>query len=715
MRSLVILCVALLASSGALAGDPLAADTQDALDRAGLGADAIASASQMSPSDQTSGALPAPWVAWDPTPLPDLAVLEWQPPATRSPSPAALAALSAYRKSNLAAGDAAAVGVVDDLEKLALESLALRLLPREAGYQRLMDFALRHPTWPSRHWLEHRAEEALFGDPHPQSMIAAHFATAQPETPAGKIALARMLVAEGRRDEAQAIVVALWRRDDINAHLEKTVRAEFGDMLASADHAYRASRLLYKGETSTALRTAAVAGADMLALARAWAAVVEDRPAAALLATVPPGVRRDPGFAFARLKQFVQSEKYEEAAALLAGVTRDAAALIDGDAWWAQRRAVARALLDRGDAAQAYRICADHSAASSGKRVEAEFHAGWIALRFLDDPTLAARHFERAQLAAATPASLTRSAYWAGRAAEASGQMSLARAGYTQAARWPATYFGQLAQEKLGAAAAAVDSGTSEGSAPSSESTRVIGWLYAAGAGPLALNFVLDSARAAGSAAEAPGIMRVLSRAGDAHAALLYGKALMQRGIMVEQAAFPDFGVPEFVALPHSADRATLFAIARQESAFQPNARSDVGAKGLMQMMTATARRTAKVFKVAFDERRLSSDAAFNAQLAAAHLGQLMDEQKGSAILAFAAYNAGGRRVREWIAAYGDPRRADIDPIDWIERIPIAETRDYVQKVVENLHVYRRRLGYPPADSVLMRAVDGLPRVEARL
>ena len=205
----------------------------------------------------------------------------------------------------------------------------------------------------------------------------------------------------------------------------------------------------------------------------------------------------------------------------------------------------------------------------------------------------------------------------------------------------------------------------------------------------------------------------VTRRGDDARATLIVGKLASQRGVALDDIAFPTFGVPTFTPLARSAELPIVYSIARQESAFQGNALSHAGAKGLMQMMTPTARRTAQRAGVDFDESRLLGDVAFNAQLGAAHLADLMDDYNKSLILTFAAYNAGGKRVREWIAAYGDPRKDGVDPIDWVERIPITETRNYVQRVVENLGMYRVRLN---SATPMPRPVDtDLRAREARL
>jgi soluble lytic murein transglycosylase len=188
-------------------------------------------------------------------------------------------------------------------------------------------------------------------------------------------------------------------------------------------------------------------------------------------------------------------------------------------------------------------------------------------------------------------------------------------------------------------------------------------------------------------------LAQAMIAAHDARGALMVGKLGEPRGFALDEAAYPVFGIPAFEAASNSAGTPLVYAIARQESAFQADAVSSAGARGLMQMIASTAARTAKRVGDPFDVGRLTSDPAFNARLGAAHLGDLLAENNGSMILTFAAYNAGGKRVKEWIAAYGDPRKPDVDPIDWVERIPFTETRNYVQRVAENLEMYRLRFG----------------------
>ena len=603
-------------------------------------------------------------------------------------------ALALYARGDLAGGDALAREIRDPVARAGVDYAGLRLHARSVGYERIMGFLLRYPNWPSEPWLLKRAEEALFGDRRNGVLVKAHFAARPPLTPAGRLALARLCLEQGEGAQAKALVAEVWRNGDFNADFERGILREFSAQLSPADHKFRADRMLYKENVGAGLRLAALAGGDVVKLAQARAAVVNEAAPDAAFAAVPAALKADPGLTFSRIQHLRRAERLDEAARLMIAAPRDAAAIVDGDEWWTERRLVSRELLDKGDAASAYQVAAGHGAQCGVNIIEAEFHAGWIALRFLDDAASAARHFARAAERAETPMSISRAAYWQGRAAEAAGLPQDAHTHYERAAAQSIAYYGQLAREKLGMPDFALRKpekvARGDGRALA---VRVIDMLYGLDARELAVPLALEAAQNLASDAQVAAVAEIAAAAKDARVTLMIGKAATQRGMMLDHAAFPDFGVPAYEALANSGSRAMVYAIARQESAFQPQAVSGAGAKGLMQMLVSTARRTASRARVAFDAGRLTSDPAFNAQLGAAHLGELMGEHKGSLILTFAAYNAGGGRVKEWIDAHGDPRKPGVDPIDWVERIPITETRNYVQRIMENLQVYRLRFG----------------------
>ncbi|MBM3607506.1 MAG: lytic transglycosylase domain-containing protein, partial [Alphaproteobacteria bacterium] len=616
-----------------------------------------------------------------------------EPPAFTIDTTGMTAAIEAYRKGDLAAGDLAARGASNPDVRLALEWAALRLQPRPAGFERIARFIEANPSWPATNWLRMRAEQGLYADRIAPARAAQWLAKHGAHSPTGKMVQARLLLAEGKRAQARAIIVSLWRNEDTGGWAESALLKEFGSLLEAADHRHRSDRLFYREKYSASHAAAARAGKEFLELSAARIAVARGAEPAKAGAKLSTAQRKEPSWTFAQAHRLRNAKKFADAGKLLANIELDAEALIVPREWWEERRIVARNLLDAGDAASAYAIASAHRGNGGEDHVDGAFYAGWLALRFLDDPQKALAHFAEALEAAATPISRARAAYWKARAAERSEYPQDADRLYAIAASHSSAYYGQLARGRLGMSAIPVRAALriAEGD-ERIPAVRAVEALFACGAKDLALPLAIFIAHTNDDPAQIAALADVVRRAKDARGVLMVGKLASQRGVELDDVAFPVFGIPRYTPLRDSAAAPLVYSIARQESAFQANAISHAGARGLMQMMPATARRTAQNMKVPFDLNRLISDPAFNAQLGAAHLGELMAEYPGSMIMVFAAYNAGGRRVREWVRAYGDPREPGVDPIDWVERIPISETRNYVQRVTENLGVYRARM-----------------------
>jgi peptidoglycan lytic transglycosylase len=615
-------------------------------------------------------------------------------PEVSGPDYAALRqAIELYRKGDLSGGDRAKASLTDPAERTLSEWVAVRF-GGWVGFDRIAAFMRDNPDWPVTAALRRRAEEALFVERKPAGVVRAFFAGQKPVSASGKVALALALRAGGAEREAAALVRDAWRNDLFGREFEAKILDLFPGVLAQVDHRDRMERFLFKENWASALRAAELAGKDYVLLAKARIAVgQESSKAQKALDAVPPSLRYETSTLFAKAQFLRRKDKPEEAAKIVADVSRDPAVLVDGDEWWVERRLIARKLLDNGDPKAAYAVARDHGAESTEKRIEAEFHAGWIALRFLNDPATAARHFADAAKIAERPISVARTAYWQGRAAEAAGAQDDARAFYEKAAGYSVTYYGQLARTKLGQAEVALRAVDADGRAELERlpSAQALKKLYEAGVRDLALILATDFANRLIDAGQLDALGHLISEQRDARALLAVGKTAVHRGFPLDAHAFPTLGIPAFEAVGSPVEKAMVYAITRQESTFDPAAQSSAGARGLMQLMPDTARRTAKRFGVEFNLGRLF-EPAYNAKLGAAHLGELMADWKGSAILMFASYNAGGGNVSKWIKAYGDPRSPTIDPIDWVERIPFSETRNYVQRVMENLWVYRHRL-----------------------
>jgi soluble lytic murein transglycosylase len=422
--------------------------------------------------------------------------------------------------------------------------------------------------------------------------------------------------------------------------------------------------------------------------------------AKALLDAVPSEARRDPGYMFSLIQWLRRYDRIEEAGRVMLQVPRELGSAHDLDEWWIERRLLARKLLDIGDARTAYVVARDATPPSKENyRVEHQFTAGWIALRFLHDPATAGQHFARILATGVTnPISLARAGYWQGRAAEAAGRNADARRFYEQAARYSTAYYGQLARARLGlpdVALAPPPAPSAERRAALSrlEVVRAAEILYALDEKSLVIPFVVDLAERTTDAAALVTLAELAARHHDARAVLLIGKGALARGLAFDHYAFPTIGLPRYSSIGPEVEPAVVYSIARQESEFNPATVSSANALGLMQVTPEAGRYIARKFNVAFDQKRLLHDLVYNVQVGAAELGDNIEAYRGSYILAFAGYNAGRGRVREWIERYGDPRESGVDPVDWVERIPFSETRNYVQRILENLQVYRVRFG----------------------
>ena len=628
-------------------------------------------------------------------------------PTTVAPSGASRLQESGYGSAAAqlySKGDAAGLGVLakgarDPDERLALEWASLRLDPHPS-VPAAAAFAEAHPGWPDGGWIRRLREAELLGSSEAPAKVAAYFASEPPQTSAGMIAEARAANATGRSDEGARIIRALWRDGDLDPSTEALILRNFGATLTRADHKYRADRLFYAESFESALRAATLAGPDIAALARARIAAARGQLTPPLVMTVPPPLRNDPGLLFARIQDARRSNRAYEAAVLLELAPRDREALVNPDRWWSERRKVAGELLDLDEPRLAFELC-DNTVRPDdpANQVDANFFAGWIALRFLNDARAAALRFERAAEVARTPISIARAAYWRGRAAEALGDSDDAKVYYKAAASEPIAYYGQLAAQRLGEKRLALRTPiTAAEGDRRDEAVRAAEALYADGLDKLASRLAFDAAQQWRDESQLAAMADVIKRFADAATEVVFGKIATIRGYHFDAMAFPISGVPAFPPIGHSADLARIYSVARQESEFVWQASSGAGAKGLMQLLPSTAASTARRAGVAFDYARLLADPAFNTQLGAAFLGQVLEDEGGSDALAFAAYNAGGGRVAQWIAAHGDPRTGSADLVDWIERIPYDETRDYVERVSENLGVYRQRLAdEPPA------------------
>jgi len=547
--------------------------------------------------------------------------------------------------------------------------------------------------WPGALALRKNSERAFYREnPNPFAVLEAYGAT-RPLTVDGVIMLARAHVATGNADTARAVLSPLWRMEKLDQRDEARIIREFGSVIPEADHRFRMERMLHAERVQSARRVAGLAGAEKLA--DAWASVIRgDKEAAKRLEAVP-AEQRSAGWLFAQAKHLRRQKKYVEAAEIIAKAPKERDALVDPDAWWVERRVLSREFADLGDMKTAYRIAAGHSAESPASAADAEFHAGWYALRGLSDAQTAASHFSRLAGIARGPVSLSRAFYWLGRAAEAGGP-GKAEDYFGKAAVHGTTFYGQLAAQRTGATPLNVappqPSPADRVTFGRREPVAAIRRLEEAGHRGLADTLYRELAAELSSPGELALLVDMAEKRGDHFLALKVGKIAAAGGMDVGVLSYPVGAIPPGADIS-GAGEALAYAIARQESEFNAGAVSGAGARGLLQLLPGTARDVAKKAGMTYSKARLTADAAYNATLGYAFLGEQLGRFDGSYVLTFAGYNAGPGRAREWIRRYGDPRGKDIDlVVDWIEHIPFTETRSYVQRVMENYQVYKMRL-----------------------
>ena len=599
------------------------------------------------------------------------------------------------RKRKAADATQAQAVITDPVARKLAEWLILRSDNNGASVERYRAFISANPSWPSQTFLRRRIEAALWDDHRDDATVWSWFENESPISAKGKFALARVMLGRGDRANAERLVRDAWRRDGMSEDTETTVLDLFGALLTAGDHKARMDMLLYGTEQEAGgLRAAKRLGSGHLALAKAR--IAANKKAAnskALLDAVPRELHGDPGYIFSKIQLLRREEKFTEAAQLMLGAPKDPGRLHNLDEWWIERRLLARKMLDVGEHRSAYLIARDAALpARDIYKTEQEFTAGWIALRFLNDPAVAAQHFGRIGVGSVNPTALARAGYWQGRAAEAAGRSQEARAAFTRAAEQSTSYYGQLARAKLGLPQIELN-GVPRGRAPERlEVVRAMQLLYELEEREIAIPALADMGENGDPDALA-GLGELTARYNDARGMLLLGKAALNRGLPFDFYAYPVNGIPPFKAFGPEVEQSIVYAIARQESAFNQAVVSPAQAYGLMQVTPDAGRYVAKRAGVSFDLGRMKTDPVYNAAMGAAELGGLLEDYRGSYILTFAAYNAGRGSVKKWIERYGDPRDPKVDAVDWVEKIPFSETRNYVQRIMENLQVYRARFG----------------------
>jgi soluble lytic murein transglycosylase len=548
-------------------------------------------------------------------------------------------------------------------------------------------FIDQNPDWPMQKTLRRRAETAIgnAGDDEADAWLKRF----PPLTGLGKVRRAEILLNRGKTEEGTAALRTAWIEGDFSAADERSVQTRHAALLRPEDHQKRLDHLIWDGQADAARRMLPLVSAEYRALAEARLALAADAAnAGRLVAQVPTPLRGDAGLAFEEARWWRKKDRYDNAAQLLLAHSDNP---VQPASWWSERLVVARRLLAAGNPDTAYQLVNQQASIDDKDYSEAEFLCGYIALRFRKEPNQAFDHFAHLLARVTSPYAKARAAYWGGRAAEAAAKPDLAQKWYTAGAEHNVTFYGQLAAHQLGKDAPPRPvpeprpSAAEQARFDARELARATRLFFALGDKQHARIFLMQMTETVktpidfamlASLAEAQG--RIDLAIAVARRAIDAGTPLMVHGYPVTK--LPDGG---------TAERPLLLAIIRQESGFAPEAMSPVGARGLMQLMPGTAKLVASKLQLPFSLAQLTTDGVYNVMLGRSYIEHMVEDFGGSYPLAIAAYNAGPGRVRQWLRDFGDPRGRDIGMVDWIEMIPFNETRSYVQRVLENLQIYR--------------------------
>lgn len=604
----------------------------------------------------------------------------------------------AERKNWTAARELAAQG--NDPAARRIVEWAYRL-DRDSGapFAEIAQFLKDDPDWPRRDTLFVRAETALPPLMDPRSVIA-WFGTDVPRTGIGKVRLGEALLASGATARGRAMIRDAWIDDSFEPDQEAYVVARHGDILTPDVDRERVERLLIRNHIGATRHELERLPPEIRRLVQARLDLREHPSLGEReIADLPPALRDDPGLLFDELPLLRQRNELAAVPSLLDRIPATQVANWSPARWWSEINQDARAALRFGFDRDAYRIAASATLPREASEYpDAEFLAGWIALRRLQEPGIALAHFQNLIAVGAHPVSRSRAHYWMARALEATGETTASLQQYREAAADAPTFYGQLALARLENNPALhlqttpADSDSARASFEHDELTAPIRVLADLGLEAALREFAVRDAELHPDAAHLKLLAQELVRMGYREVAVRVAKTASYNGVRLFEYSHPVIALPRSVGAEPNPEDALVLAIIRQETEFDPDAVSGAGARGLMQVMPDAARQTAERAGIGYRPADLTADPTYNMELGTAQLAHDLSVWDGSYVMAAAAYNAGLGNLHKWVAAFGDPRDPRIDPVDWIEEIPFSETRNYVERVLENLEVYRNRL-----------------------
>ncbi len=559
-------------------------------------------------------------------------------------------------------------------------------------FDKIVTFINQNPNWPDQSRLLATAERNMPDDMSDTEVIT--WFTAHPPVTGNGI-LKLYDAAQSTRNQSMInIINSAWPNADMGKDTQSEILNACGRWITTDAYNARFDYLLKDNAYTMARALASSLQNGYPQLVEARIALAEEkRNAEDLIYNVPRNLQNNTGLLLERIRWMRRNDANDAAASLLNTASHAGQITFPKD-WWKERNILVRRLIEDKNYAKAYQIASQHNMDAGPEFAEAEWISGWLALRFLNRPDIAKNHFANMYGKVETAISKSRGAYWSARAADALNAKDEAKTWYYQAASYPHTYYGQIALGHLKMPAPqqtpVMATPVAQSSIASSDLAQASALLHHAGYESLSVKFINAKLEQIQNPEEFQAFATYLNRVGDTSGAYRVAKKASWKNIFLGATAYPSL---MRLMSDLSIDPALAHGIIRQESQFDEGAESPSGALGLMQLMPGTASEVAQKRGWDHETEWLTSRPSHNILLGSAYLNDLLKRFNGSYPLAMAAYNAGPSRVRGWLEVYGDPRMGEIDWIDWIELIPVAETRNYVQRVTEGVVTYRDHLG----------------------
>ena len=562
-----------------------------------------------------------------------------------------------------------------------------------ASFNEYFIFIKNNKDWPRINRIKYLAEHKINFDNNTPSSIIEYFTNNPPLSGFGKLRLAEALLENNQAEKSKSLVKDGFKDAELSKNDLRYFSKIFKKFLTQQDYTLRADYFAYEAKYQDLRDTIEYLNPDYQKLYNARAALFTKRSADNLIAQVPQYLKEDPGLIYDRIKWRRKKARFDDALTL---INQSASDSLERNQYLAKERlSIARDKIQDKEFKTAYEILKDHRLKEGSDYAEIEWHLGWLALSFLNQPDAALAHFLRMNAAVSYPISKARAAFWIGKTYKKLGQVNQANTWFKTGSQYGTTFYGQLSHKEIDEKKFSINNSFKfseekyeefKKNNPLAKSVIVLKELNRT-------KYTKDILRHLGDVdqnktAEEISMAGVLAQDIERYDfAIQIAKNASYKNLNFLEISYPKIEVPKQIKDQKILDSSVILALIRQESEFDTSATSRVGAKGLMQIMPATGKLLSKVTNIDFSREKLTRDKDYNLALGSYYISDL-DDLFGSQYLAFAAYNAGPNRVEKWIKTHGDPRKKQIDAIDFIELIPFHETRNYVQRVSENINVY---------------------------